>query len=269
VPIEYMACNTEIFEPADHVVIEFANFSWDQPKVIGFKANPRPCPFERWNGPNGNSVNEWTVTMNPDLLYADDATAVFSSGYVSAGNTSAQLFGGALFINSNYHTRIILTLTAIPGITNMEGKRLRCKVISAWSSNNANCYVTLKTTTEQYQAIIASGDGTSGYTADIYDCEVGTNHAAGQNIEYRFAMGSVPVLSIRCDADGSGGQLSESLVVSNLIAFDNTALHVSYSPDYQSSDYTAVSLTELNTLRGAVYSCQTALAAMLDSLSLG
>lgn len=43
VPIEYMDCNGDVFEPNDRVVIEFEGKSWDAPKVIGFESNPRPC----------------------------------------------------------------------------------------------------------------------------------------------------------------------------------------------------------------------------------
>ncbi len=45
VPIEYMDCNGAAFEVGDDVVIQFTGQSWDNPKVIGFKTNPKPCGF--------------------------------------------------------------------------------------------------------------------------------------------------------------------------------------------------------------------------------
>jgi len=43
VPIEYMTCNSLAFENFDDVVVQFDGQSWDNPKVIGFASNPRPC----------------------------------------------------------------------------------------------------------------------------------------------------------------------------------------------------------------------------------
>ena len=43
VPIEYMECNAAVFEVGDHVMVEFQSRDWNQPKVIGFAENPRPC----------------------------------------------------------------------------------------------------------------------------------------------------------------------------------------------------------------------------------
>ena len=43
VPIVYMECNSEVFEPGDRVLIEFQGRDWEQPRVIGFETNPRPC----------------------------------------------------------------------------------------------------------------------------------------------------------------------------------------------------------------------------------
>jgi hypothetical protein len=114
------------------------------------------------------------------------------------------------------------------------------------------------------QTVIQGDSGTGSHTVDIMDYDAGTSHASGQVLQYRFCMGGSPVLSIRCEADGAGGINESSLGV----YFDNTSLHVSYSPDYQDTDYTAVSLTELNTLRSEVYRNQTAIAAMIDSLRL-
>ena len=43
VTIEYMECNAAVFEVGDKVMVEFQNRDWNQPKVIGFAENPKPC----------------------------------------------------------------------------------------------------------------------------------------------------------------------------------------------------------------------------------
>lgn len=61
VPIEYMSCNADAFGIGDEVLIKFENYDWDQPKVIGFKEEPKPCEcwFEPWDGPNLTSKYPW------------------------------------------------------------------------------------------------------------------------------------------------------------------------------------------------------------------
>lgn len=43
VRIEYMECNADAFATDDHVIVEFTNFDWTTPKVIGFAEQPKPC----------------------------------------------------------------------------------------------------------------------------------------------------------------------------------------------------------------------------------
>lgn len=43
VPIVYMACNAEVFEVGDRVLVEFIGRDWGSPRVIGFESNPKPC----------------------------------------------------------------------------------------------------------------------------------------------------------------------------------------------------------------------------------
>ena len=43
VPIEYMECNARAFAIDDSVVVQFTDQSWENPVVIGFEENPRPC----------------------------------------------------------------------------------------------------------------------------------------------------------------------------------------------------------------------------------
>ena len=43
VPITYMECNADAFEAGDRVVVQFIGQDWDQPVVVGFLDNPKPC----------------------------------------------------------------------------------------------------------------------------------------------------------------------------------------------------------------------------------
>lgn len=43
VPVVYMTCNAQAFEVGDRVVVEFPGMTWDNPRVIGFVSNPKPC----------------------------------------------------------------------------------------------------------------------------------------------------------------------------------------------------------------------------------
>ena len=43
VPIEYMECDSAVFEEGDRVLVEFVDRDWSQPKVIGFEKEPKRC----------------------------------------------------------------------------------------------------------------------------------------------------------------------------------------------------------------------------------
>ena len=43
VPIQYMNCDSDAFEVGDRVLVEFQDRDWNQPRVIGFEREPRPC----------------------------------------------------------------------------------------------------------------------------------------------------------------------------------------------------------------------------------
>lgn len=45
VEIQYMNCNGRAFEVADRVVVRFTDQDWQQPIVIGFESNPKPCQY--------------------------------------------------------------------------------------------------------------------------------------------------------------------------------------------------------------------------------
>ena len=63
VPIEYMFCDAGAFEGGDSVVVQFIDHDWAQPKVIGFKREPKPCGWEEpWDGPGVQWKYPWTYT---------------------------------------------------------------------------------------------------------------------------------------------------------------------------------------------------------------
>jgi hypothetical protein len=43
VPVDYLSCGASAFEEGDRVVVQFVGRSWDEPVVIGFVDNPKPC----------------------------------------------------------------------------------------------------------------------------------------------------------------------------------------------------------------------------------
>ena len=43
VPIDYMTCHAHAFEVGIEVVVEFAGQEYEEPVVVGFKDNPKPC----------------------------------------------------------------------------------------------------------------------------------------------------------------------------------------------------------------------------------
>lgn len=46
VQVQYMTCNAAAFEVGDRVIVQFVGQAWDEPRVIGFVDNPKPC--EPW-----------------------------------------------------------------------------------------------------------------------------------------------------------------------------------------------------------------------------
>ena len=43
VPIEYMQCHSAAFDEGDEVLVELQERDWQQPRIIGFRDNPKPC----------------------------------------------------------------------------------------------------------------------------------------------------------------------------------------------------------------------------------
>jgi len=129
VPIEYLNCNAAAFENDDRVVVKFEGQQWEQPKVIGFESNPRPCSVI-WVSANRKEVvgsNEAarrvTAKLKPDTLevigvwqfdttrYSNgvaatsgyrDALISTSSGGVRDATTGAAVFNAPFYSSDSW-----------------------------------------------------------------------------------------------------------------------------------------------------------------------
>jgi len=70
VPIDYMTCDAAAFTDGDSVVVKFEGFSWDSPKVIGFKDHPKSCYPVLVLGCNGQYL-AWDF-VNQEVLSLGD-----------------------------------------------------------------------------------------------------------------------------------------------------------------------------------------------------
>jgi len=69
VPIEYMYCHGAAFAVDDEVLVMFTGQDWINPKVIGFKIEPKECPWvEEWME-TLCEVRDWTVHRMMGLGY--------------------------------------------------------------------------------------------------------------------------------------------------------------------------------------------------------
>ena len=74
VPIEYMDCDSAAFNVDDEVIVKFEDNDWTDPKVIGFKEEPKSCTWERWDSsdePDLCKNHQWEVwnVNDPDYDY--------------------------------------------------------------------------------------------------------------------------------------------------------------------------------------------------------
>src|SRR5690606_1235130 len=81
-PISYMTCNGSAFAVGDKVAVEFQG-SWANPRVIGFKTNPKPCCAIYETFPNNHfKCGQWSVihdyTPDEQGYYISDETLHFS-----------------------------------------------------------------------------------------------------------------------------------------------------------------------------------------------
>jgi len=72
IPIEYMSCNGAAFAIGDSVLVEFRGQDWNNPVVIGFKTDPKPCCwiYQMWDEEPG--IWYWHPDFSPpiDALYS-------------------------------------------------------------------------------------------------------------------------------------------------------------------------------------------------------
>lgn len=72
VPFDYMDCNSDAFLPGDITLVQYRDNRPDDPVIIGFKDNPRPCTRVRFMTPHGGIVRKgdsWQFSANTELQY--------------------------------------------------------------------------------------------------------------------------------------------------------------------------------------------------------
>ena len=96
VPVVYMSCNAKAFEVGDRVIVQFINRDWQQPRVIGFLDNPKPCELftlvylKVIFGISSTTLSTQEVYKNRD---ADEVTTS-APYYAGGGLGGAQIFFG-------------------------------------------------------------------------------------------------------------------------------------------------------------------------------
>jgi hypothetical protein len=84
VPIEYMQCKAGAFEEGDAVVVQFTDYNWSTPKVIGFQREPQPCGWEEpWDGPLYTTRYPWVYRYGFISGTGSTATISTSGGELS------------------------------------------------------------------------------------------------------------------------------------------------------------------------------------------
>lgn len=74
VQVEYMDCNSRVFEVDDRVVVQFVGQDWSDPRVIGFLDNPRPCDWPCINLFGSQYYFESKLASVMDLIFSGGAT---------------------------------------------------------------------------------------------------------------------------------------------------------------------------------------------------
>ena len=87
VPVVYMTCNASAFAVGDECLVRFDGMSWDNPKVVGFVSNPKPCGPEFVLIPIQQSTTDWEGSGS--------YTAFGATGVGAAGNVCG--YAGVLF----------------------------------------------------------------------------------------------------------------------------------------------------------------------------
>jgi len=194
VPIEYMDCNAAPFEVGDRVLVEFQGQRWDQPRVIGFESNPRPCDVLR--------IFDVDIRVNKNQSHAQPFTG---GGSVPCSGAAADIWYSRLPFSSslpaefldifyrhcdfslsqpNYETNCRTTAYSLPSqemvaLEGMEndnissGTWIRGQVVSSFQEYGATLYSGLEVDHSNY-----------GWTS-LYD------PGGGRSIEACVSAGSV------------------------------------------------------------------------------
>jgi len=115
VPIDYMDCNAVAFAVDDAVVVQFIDYDFADPVVIGFQSHPKPCScwLESWSGPAITTLYPWAI-LGP-LVYTDDPEApelpwnVYLVGAGVLTVSIAQTESGYKYYDTQYALRYDLT----------------------------------------------------------------------------------------------------------------------------------------------------------------
>ncbi len=120
VPIEYMTCNAEAFADGDEVVIKFEDQDYEQPKVIGFKANPQRCDFAIYSFFGSNQGRIYV-----DAFYLNLTTQAFSNiqpsgiAYTNREEVSSFRIGSLAYIIGGWAREFTTPPTQPYGILNL------------------------------------------------------------------------------------------------------------------------------------------------------
>ena len=141
VPIEYMQCHEVAFEVGDIVLIKFAAQNFDDPKIIGFKDNPKPCSdtkylyvtYDNLGILIGMQTNKLGRLKDPDNI-TKDLEYPFPISKLSAILSVNHLFqmvqaGSAFYYNEDTEdffdysnpAALVSTQTNVPGYTDVAG----------------------------------------------------------------------------------------------------------------------------------------------------
>lgn len=127
VPIEYMECNSSAFDDGDEVLVKFEGQDWNNPKVIGFKENPKPCLLGIIVFKLGLKSFIWDAVNNTVLVPVGDQAAMAAAGYyIDAGFTTVNGQAG-LSKNSLYSKQYIPDFKVSSTITQPDISSLNCR----------------------------------------------------------------------------------------------------------------------------------------------
>ena len=104
VDIEYMSCNGAAFEIDDIVVVQFDGNSWDTPKIIGFKEEPKSCVFLNIKIASINLIDfdgffGWSVRLTQPIEQYVDSKGGYTEDYTVLTNGIALDYKGVALIN--------------------------------------------------------------------------------------------------------------------------------------------------------------------------